>query len=58
MKKKELALKLKQIFKKHKLSDNHSKICTDYLIKAELIYKIILILGNFNWLINIKVKIF
>ncbi len=37
MKKKELALKLKQIFKKHKLSDNHSKICTDYLIKAELI---------------------
>ena len=37
MKKKELALKLKQIFKKHKLSDNHSKICTNYLIKAELI---------------------
>ena len=37
MKKKELALKLKKIFKKHKLSDNHSKICTDYLIKAELI---------------------
>tara|TARA_Y100001949_G_scaffold164827_1_gene160038 strand:+ start:219 stop:1229 length:1011 start_codon:yes stop_codon:yes gene_type:complete len=37
VKKKELALKLKQIFKKHKLSDNHSKICTDYLIKAELI---------------------
>ena len=37
MKKKELALKLKKIFKKHKLSDNHSKICTNYLIKAELI---------------------
>jgi len=37
VKKKELALKLKKIFKKHKLSDNHSKICTNYLIKAELI---------------------
>ena len=37
MKKKKIALKLNRIFKKHNLSNNHSKICTDYLLKAELI---------------------
>ena len=37
MKKQELTLKLKQIFKKHNLSNKHSKICADYLLKAELI---------------------
>ena len=37
MKKQELTLKLKQIFKKHYLSNNHSKICAEYLIKAEII---------------------
>ena len=37
MKKQELNIKLKQIFKKHHLSNNHSKICADYLIKAEFI---------------------
>ena len=37
MKKQELTLKLKQIFKKHHLSNNHSKICAEYLIKAEII---------------------
>ena len=36
MKKQELTLKLKQIFKKHHLSNNHSKICAEYLIKAEI----------------------
>ena len=36
MKKKKIALKLNRIFKKHNLSNNHSKICTDYLLKAEL----------------------
>ena len=37
MKKQELTLKLKQIFKKYHLSNNHSKICAEYLIKAEII---------------------
>ena len=37
MKKQELIIKLKRIFKKHHLSNNHSKICADYLIKAEII---------------------
>jgi len=37
VKKKKIALKLNRIFKKHNLSNNHSKICTDYLLKAELI---------------------
>ena len=37
MKKKKIALKLNRIFKKHNLSNNHSKICTNYLLKAELI---------------------
>ena len=37
MKKQELTIKLKQIFKKHHLSNNHSKICAEYLIKAEVI---------------------
>ena len=37
MKKKVIALKLKRIFKNHNLSNNHSKICADYLLKAELI---------------------
>ena len=37
MKKKELSLKVQRIFKKHNLSNSHSKICSDYLIKAELI---------------------
>ena len=35
MKKRIIALKLKRIFKKHNLSNIHSKICADYLIKAE-----------------------
>jgi len=37
VKKQELNIKLQQIFKKHHLSNNHSKICADYLIKAEII---------------------
>ena len=37
MKKNILRSKLIKIFKKHKLSENHSKICADYLIKAELV---------------------
>ncbi len=37
MKKNILRSKIIEIFKKHKLSENHSKICADYLIKAELI---------------------
>ena len=37
MKKQELTFKLKQIFKKHHLSNNHAKICAEYLIKAEII---------------------
>ena len=37
MKKQELNIKLQQIFKKHHLSNNHSKICAEYLIKAEII---------------------
>ncbi len=37
MKKNQLRLKLIQIFIKHKLSRKHSEICSDYLIKAELV---------------------
>ena len=37
MKQKKLKLLLNQIFQKHQLSKNHSKIVTDYLIKAELL---------------------
>ncbi len=37
MKKKILRNKLQQIFIKHQLSKKHSKICADYLIKAELL---------------------
>ena len=37
MKKNILRSKIIQIFKKHKLSKKHSKICADYLIKAELV---------------------
>ena len=37
MKKKILLSKLIQIFQKHKLSKNHSRICAEYLIKAEII---------------------
>ena len=32
-----LRTKLIQIFNKHRLSKKHSEICTDYLIKAELV---------------------
>ena len=37
MKKKILRSKIIKIFKKHKLSSKHAKICADYLIKAELV---------------------
>ena len=37
MKKKELSNKLIQIFQKHNLSKAHSKICAEYLVKAELL---------------------
>jgi len=37
VKKNILRSKLKQIFIKHKLSNKHSEICADYLIKAELV---------------------
>ena len=37
MKKNILRSKIVQIFEKHKLSKRHSKICADYLIKAELV---------------------
>ena len=37
MKKNILRAKLKQIFIKHQFSKKHSKICVDYLIKAELV---------------------
>jgi len=37
VKQKKLKLLLNQIFQKHQLSKNHSKIVTDYLIKAELL---------------------
>ena len=37
MKRKNLTLKLQQIFQKLNLSKSHSKICADYLVKAELI---------------------
>ena len=37
MKKNILKTKLKKIFSKHQLSNKHSEICADYLIKAELV---------------------
>ena len=37
MKKNLLKSKLKQIFLKHKLSNNHADICTNYLVKAEIL---------------------
>jgi len=37
VKKNVLRAKLKQIFSKYQLSKKHSEICTDYLIKAELV---------------------
>ena len=37
MKKSLLKSKLKQIFLKHKLSKNHAEICSNYLIKAEIL---------------------
>ena len=37
MKKKVILSKLQRIFKKNNLSNSHSKICADYLLKAELI---------------------
>ncbi len=37
MKKKVILSKLQRIFKKHSLSNSHSRICADYLLKAELI---------------------
>ena len=37
MKQKKLKIVLNQIFQKHNLSKNHSKIVSDYLIKAELL---------------------
>ena len=37
MKKKVILSKLKRIFKKHNLPNNHSRICADYLLKAELV---------------------
>ena len=37
MKKKVILSKLQRIFKKHNLPTNHSRICADYLLKAELI---------------------
>ena len=36
MKKKVILSKLQRIFKKHSLSNSHSRICADYLLKAEL----------------------
>ena len=37
MKKKVILSKLQRIFKKYNLSNSHSKVCADYLLKAELI---------------------
>ena len=37
MKKSLLKSKLKQIFLKHKLSKNHAEICSNYLVKAEIL---------------------
>ena len=37
MKKKVILSKLQRIFKKHNLSNSHSRICANYLLKAELI---------------------
>ena len=37
MKKKVIFSKLQRIFKKYNLSNSHSKVCADYLLKAELI---------------------
>ena len=36
MKKNLLKTKLKQIFLKHKLSNKHAELCSNYLIKAEI----------------------
>ncbi len=36
MKRKNLSLLLQQIFKKYNLSKSHSKICAEYLVKAEI----------------------
>ena len=37
MKKKVILSKLQRIFKKHNLPNNYSRICADYLLKAELV---------------------
>ena len=37
MKQNILRLKLKQIFTKHKLSKKHSEVCSNYIVKAELV---------------------
>ena len=37
MKKNILKTKLKQIFLKHKLSIKHAELCSNYLIKAEIL---------------------
>ena len=37
MKKNLLKSKLKQIFLKHKLSNKHAELCSNYLIKAEIL---------------------
>ena len=37
MKKSLLKSKLKQIFLNHKLSKNHAEICSNYLVKAEIL---------------------
>ena len=37
MKKKVILSKLQRIFKKHNLPNSHSRICADYLLKAEII---------------------
>ena len=36
MRKNILKLNIKKIFIKHNMSDKHAKICSDYLIKSEL----------------------
>ena len=37
MRKNILKLNIKKIFIKHKMSDKHARICSDYLIKSELV---------------------
>ncbi len=37
MKRKDLSLKIQKIFQKYNLTKKHSKICAEYLVKAELI---------------------